>query len=166
MVVARSAAVKKTADAVDARPTPSSPSVGEHECGGSSRSTRVPRANALYRDSRLRASRFENDSVGRRLPRSRGGPFAMEKGKAARTFRELTTASPQAPVGLTPISPDLPGPGVYFLVSVWPPHVLDPLDPATPEWLRRKRAGRFGNLSGNTRSLPVRIEIGPVSDGQ
>lgn len=95
-----------------------------------------------------------------------GGPFAMEKGKAARTFRELTTASPQAPVGLTPISPDLPGPGVYFLVSVWPPHVLDPLDPATPEWLRRKRAGRFGNLSGNTRSLPVRIEIGPVSDGQ
>jgi hypothetical protein len=66
-----------------------------------------------------------------------GGPFAMEKGKAARTFRELTTASPQAPVGLTPISPDLPGPGVYFLVSVWPPHVLDPLDPASPEWLRR-----------------------------
>ena len=38
------------------------------------------RANALYRDSRLRASRFENDSVGRRLPRSRWGTLCNGEG--------------------------------------------------------------------------------------
>ena len=57
------------------------------------------------------------------------GPFAIEKGKAARTFRELTTASPPVPFGITPIPADLPGPGLYYLVSVWSPHVLDPLNP-------------------------------------
>ena len=131
MVVARSAAVKKTADAVDARPTPSHPQwenmnaevpLAQLEC-------REPMPSIEIQDSEhhvLRTIPLGGDCLGHG-----GGPFAMEKGKAARTFRELTTASPQAPVGLTPISPDLPGPGVYFLVSVWPPHVLDPLDPAT-----------------------------------
>jgi hypothetical protein len=49
-----------------------------------------------------------------------GGPFAMEKGKAARTFRELTTASPQAPVGLTPISPICRGQACTFSLVYGP----------------------------------------------
>jgi hypothetical protein len=95
------------------------------------------------------------------------GPFATEKGKAVRTFRELTTASTSVPFGITPIPADLPGSGVYYLVSVWSPHVLDPLDPldpATPEWFRKNHAGRFGSLYTTTRSLPVRIEIVPSSN--
>ena len=60
------------------------------------------------------------------------GPFAIEKGKAARTFKELTTASPPVPFGITPIPADLPVSGVYYLVTVWSPHVLDPLDPLDP----------------------------------
>jgi hypothetical protein len=92
------------------------------------------------------------------------GPFAIEKGKATRTFFELTTASRPAPPGITPIPPDLPGPGVYYLVSVWSPHILDPPDPTTPEWFRQKHAGRFGSFYATARSVPVRIEIARRSD--
>jgi hypothetical protein len=43
------------------------------------------------------------------------GPFTVQKGKAQRTFRELTTMSTRT---------GLPGPGVYYLVSVWSPFQL------------------------------------------
>ncbi len=95
------------------------------------------------------------------------GPFVIEKGKAAHAFFQLTTESPSVPFGITPIPADLPGSGVYYLVSVWSPHVLDPLDPldpAIPEWFRKNHAGRFGSLYTTTRSLPVRIEIVPSSN--
>jgi hypothetical protein len=93
------------------------------------------------------------------------GPFVIEKGKAGRTFTELTTASPPVPSGITPIPADLPVSGAYYLVTVWSPHVLDPLDPldpAPPEWFHK--AGRFGSLYTTTRSLPLRIEIMPIGN--
>jgi hypothetical protein len=95
------------------------------------------------------------------------GPFVIEKGKTARTFFQLKTEPPSVPLGITPIPADLPAPGVYYLVSVWSPHVLDPfdpVDPAIPEWFRKNHAGRFGSLYTTARSLPVRIEIVPSSD--
>jgi hypothetical protein len=89
------------------------------------------------------------------------GPFGIEKGNAQHIFAELKNSS-SAALPWAPIIPgDLPGPGVYYLVSVWSPHVLDPPDPATPEWFRKNHAGRFGDLYATARSLPVRIEIVP-----
>ncbi len=69
------------------------------------------------------------------------GPFGIDHGKPQRAFYELTTT-------------ELPHPGVYYLVSVWSPHVL--YGEAEPS---RRRAGKFGGVYSTARSLRVRVEI-------
>jgi hypothetical protein len=92
------------------------------------------------------------------------GPFAIEKGKAARAFLELTTAPAPVPSGVTPIPGDLPGPGVYYLVSVWSAYALQLPDPESAKVMGRSREGSFGGLYATARSLPVRVEILPDSN--
>lgn len=81
------------------------------------------------------------------------GPFTIAKGTAQHEFGELTTVSP----------PILPGPGIYYLVSVWSPHVLDTSEPESNGDLRLS-AGRLGDVYATTRSLPVRIEVVPSTN--
>lgn len=71
------------------------------------------------------------------------GPGAIAKGATRHEFRELTTTPPPVPAYVTPIPSVLPGPGVYYLVSVWSPRVL----------------AQFGEVYATARSQPVRIEI-------
>jgi hypothetical protein len=93
------------------------------------------------------------------------GPFSIPKGEAQRAFIELATEYP------TTVLPNtyyfngdgttiLPGPGVYYLVSVWSPRVLDTSDEAdkTP---RIGSGFRFGKVYATVRSLPVRVEVTP-----
>jgi hypothetical protein len=90
------------------------------------------------------------------------GPFGIAKGAPQRNFREIMTASPPTPPFVTPIQPNLPGPGVYYLVSVWSPRVLD-LSDAEDKSIPRVGAGRLGSVYATARSLPVRVEVVPSS---
>ena len=90
------------------------------------------------------------------------GPFAIGNGTAQHQFRELTTASLPSPPGVTSIPPIFPGPGVYYLVSVWSPRVLD--TPDTPSSSVGPGNGQLGKVYGTARSLPVRIEVVSGSD--
>jgi hypothetical protein len=78
-------------------------------------------------------------------------------GKAQRTFIELAAAPPTTPMPFTDVLADLPGPGVYYLVSVWSPRILEPPDPDTPKISRIHTSGRFGKVYAT--SLPVRVEF-------
>jgi hypothetical protein len=89
------------------------------------------------------------------------GPFTIQKGKAQRTFIELTTTHPPMPPFITDVPADLPGPGVYYLVSVWSPRVLDAPDADTDKTPRIGSSGRVGKVYATARSLPVRIEVAP-----
>jgi hypothetical protein len=80
-------------------------------------------------------------------------------GKAQRTFIELAAAPPTTPMPFTDVLADLPGPGVYYLVSVWSPRILEPPDPDTPKISRIHTSGRFGKVYATARSLPVRVEF-------
>jgi hypothetical protein len=53
------------------------------------------------------------------------GPFEIEKGKPHHIFREFATSSDRVPPSVTPAPAILPGPGVYFLVSVWSARILE-----------------------------------------
>lgn len=101
------------------------------------------------------------------------GPFSVPIGKAQRAFKELATAPasvvsafdyasplvcPQCSLTPTMIPPQLPGPGVYYLVSVWSPHVLDTSD-ENPEVGPIRAQDRIGSVYATARSLPVRIEV-------
>lgn len=102
------------------------------------------------------------------------GPLSVPLGKALRAFRELTTGRVPSPpldyaapmaypqYSLSTIPSDLPGPGVYYLVSVWSPHILDKSEENSKVGLFR-RQGRIGSVYATARSLPVRVEI--ESDG-
>lgn len=81
------------------------------------------------------------------------GPFEIAKGKPWHIFREFTTAS-------DPVPATLPGPGVYFLVSVWSPRVLEKSD-AESSPHRMMSAGKMGAAYAVARSAPVRIEVVP-----
>ncbi len=72
------------------------------------------------------------------------GPFTIEKGKAQHDFRELSLTEP----------------GVYYLVSVWSPRVLEAV-PDTETKRPRIGGGSFGSIYATARSLPVRIEVVP-----
>ncbi len=87
------------------------------------------------------------------------GPSKIEKGRALRSFIELTTSPPTPPRFLTDVAGELPGPGVYYLVSVWSPRVLDPPDANTVRTPRS--SGRFGGVYATARSLPVRVGVAP-----
>lgn len=89
------------------------------------------------------------------------GPFTLPKGKAQRFFRELTTVSPPMPTGITPGRADLPGLGVYYLVSIWSPRVLElPPDTAAPGIVPLKSSSaHIGGVYAIARSQPVRIEV-------
>ena len=93
------------------------------------------------------------------------GPFAVEQGKRQRLFHEVTTDTVSEPYPGRTGAPDVPGPGVYYLVTVWSPVVLV-VAPAVPgETATSSRAGhggdRLGEIYGSARSLPVRIEVLP-----
>jgi len=104
------------------------------------------------------------------------GPIAMPEGKPRRTFFALSTESPATAVFDThPNTYDpltgttravLPGAGVYYLVAVWSPHVLEPFDPETNKTpvLPGMGEGQFGKIYATARSLPVRIELAPAND--
>jgi hypothetical protein len=91
------------------------------------------------------------------------GPFTIQKGKAQRTFVELTASHPTRP--RRPFYPevlvDLPGPGVYYFVSVWSPRVLEPPDAEAAKTPRVGDPGRFGKVYATARSQPVRVEFAP-----
>ena len=80
----------------------------------------------------------------------------MEKGKVQRTFIELATAHPTEISTFNDVRSELPGPGVYYLVSVWSPLVLE--SDAEPD-KRRIGSGHVGKVYATARSLPVRIEV-------
>jgi hypothetical protein len=84
------------------------------------------------------------------------GPFMMETGKAQRTFIELATAHPTEISPFNDVQGELPGPGVYYLVSVWSPLVLE--SDAEPD-KTRIGSGHVGKVYATARSLPVRIEV-------
>jgi hypothetical protein len=84
------------------------------------------------------------------------GPFMIQKGKAQRTFIELATAHSTQTSPLNDFRGELPGPGVYYLVSVWSPLVLEP--DAEPD-NTRIGSGHVGKVYATARSLPVRIEV-------
>ena len=84
------------------------------------------------------------------------GPFTMQKGKAQRTFIELATAHSTQTSPLNDFRGELPGPGVYYLVSVWSPVVLE--SDAVPD-NTRIGSGHVGKVYATARSLPVRIEV-------
>ena len=84
------------------------------------------------------------------------GPFTIQKGKAQRTFIELATAHSTQTSPLNDFRGELPGPGVYYLISVWSPLVLEP--DAEPD-KTRIGSGHLGKVYATVRSLPVRIEV-------
>jgi len=84
------------------------------------------------------------------------GPFTIPKGKVQRTFIQLATAHSPQNSPLNDFRGDLPGPGVYYLVSVWSPLVLEP--DAEPD-KTRIGSGHAGKVYATVRSLPVRIEV-------
>jgi len=93
------------------------------------------------------------------------GPFIIQKGKPQRTFIELATGhASMAAVGYGPAWGDLPGPGVYYLVTVWSPQVFDAYDESdnTPRIVGN--TGRMGKVYATARSLPVRVEVAPANN--
>lgn len=100
------------------------------------------------------------------------GPSANPKGAAQRAFFELATPHPATPLPtigepLPLFSGDeakLPGPGVYYIVSVWSPQVLDSPDAETDSGSEILRPSRLGKIYATARSLPVRVEVGPGND--
>jgi hypothetical protein len=84
----------------------------------------------------------------------------IQKGKAQRTFIELAIGHPTTP-RFSDVAADLPGPGVYYLVSVWSPRVLDAPDSDTDKTLRIFSSGRFGKVYATARSRPARVEVAP-----
>jgi hypothetical protein len=89
------------------------------------------------------------------------GPFTIEKGKAQRTFVELTTSHSATAIFHTYVAAELPGPGVYYLVSVWSPRVLGTPRLDTDKTPQIGGSGRFGAVYATARSLPVRVEVAP-----
>jgi hypothetical protein len=87
------------------------------------------------------------------------GPFVIPKGQAQRDFIELKTQSSSAPIFHMSYG-TLPGPGVYYLVSVWTPHVLELTDPHSDK-APLMGAGQIGKVYATARSSPVRVEITP-----
>lgn len=88
------------------------------------------------------------------------GPFTIQKGKAQRTFIELAIGHPITP-RFNDVTVDLPGPGVYYVLSVWSPRVLDAPEADTDKTPRIFNSGRFGKVYATARSLPVRVEVVP-----
>jgi hypothetical protein len=97
------------------------------------------------------------------------GPFEIAKDKPMHIFWELTTASDPVPpptvvppflppADLAPAPSILPGPGVYYLVTVWSARVLEKTDATAASHLV-KSAGKIGGVYATARSTPVRIEV-------
>ena len=87
------------------------------------------------------------------------GPFAIVQGTAQSEFRALAAGTLPSSNVFGLIAPPLPGPGVYYLVTVWSPRVLDTSD--THSSKVHMGAGRMGDVYADARSLPVRIEVVP-----
>ena len=92
------------------------------------------------------------------------GPFAVEKGKPLRTFIELLTAHSTKSHLVNSVKGELPGPGVYYLVSVWSPHVLV-IPPAEGNAnVLNGNSNGIGAVYATARSAPVRVEITPANN--
>lgn len=92
------------------------------------------------------------------------GPFAIEKGKPLRTFIELLTAHSTKSHLFNSVEGELPGPGVYYLVSVWSPHVLV-ISPAEGNAnVLKGNSNGIGAIYATARSAPVRVEIAPTNN--
>ena len=91
------------------------------------------------------------------------GPSPLEKGKTQRYFIELSTTHTRASRLTSDVVGDLPAPGVYYLVCVWSPRVLDTRKPETGKLMLPHSSGLFGKVYATTRSLRVRIEVEPIS---
>lgn len=87
------------------------------------------------------------------------GPFAFAPGTVQSEFRQLPAGTAPDVFGL--IRQSLPGPGIYYLVTVWSPRMLDTTDTAKQKF--NMGAGRLAGIYATARSLPVRIEIAPDS---
>jgi hypothetical protein len=89
------------------------------------------------------------------------GPFNVGIGNPQRTYIEVfTTESPGTPrFPFNPFRAVLPGPGVYYLVSVWSPRVLDTPATETGRTLGVRSSSRFGKVYATARSQPVRVEV-------
>jgi uncharacterized protein DUF4232 len=91
------------------------------------------------------------------------GPFKIPEGKAQRMFIELGTLHSGDPVHLS-LFFNLPGPGVYYLVTIWSPNVLEGFDPDAGPSPYIRAVGRFGKAYATARSVPVRVEITPATN--
>jgi hypothetical protein len=126
----------------------SSKRLGQAECG-------EPEPALEIQDSQhklLRTLPMESECMGHGW-----GPFAIEKGKAQHNFRELRTGSLSNPTF------DSLEPGVYYLVSVWSPRVLEAAPNTETERLRIGW-GSLGSIYATARSLQVRVEVVPSSN--
>lgn len=88
------------------------------------------------------------------------GPFVMQRGETQKGFEQLGTE-----FGTTNPNPfiagvKLPGPGTYYLVSVWSARSLDTSDENTSSNSIGPK-GRIGGVYATARSLPVRVEVLP-----
>lgn len=92
------------------------------------------------------------------------GPFTIQKGKAQKAFFQLTTVHPTTASFVTGVPADLPGLGVYYLVSVWSPRVLDAPTAETDKTPRIGSSGGVGKVYATARSQPVRVEVTPGSN--
>jgi hypothetical protein len=87
------------------------------------------------------------------------GPYVIDQGTAQSEFRQLPAGTLPSSNIFGLIAPALLGPGVYYLVTVWSPLVLDTSDAARNKF--PKAAGKLRDIYATARSLPVRIEIAP-----
>lgn len=90
------------------------------------------------------------------------GPYAIAEGTAQSEFRELPAGTLPSSDVFALIPQPLPGPGVYYLVTVWSPLVLDTSDTARKKF--PKGSGQLGEVYATARSLPIQIEIVPSTN--
>lgn len=88
------------------------------------------------------------------------GPFLIKQGEPHREYRELGTTGESMKQRFF-YADILPGPGVYYLVTLWTPRVLEKIDPESDAHRGHRAEGKVGRPYGIARSLPVRIEVLP-----
>ena len=87
------------------------------------------------------------------------GPIAIRQGAEQRMLWQLGTVPGSVPLYGMPGEAKLTVPGVYYLVTVWSPVLLEPYPkPDSSETMTMGR-GRLGAVYATARSMPVRVEI-------
>jgi hypothetical protein len=88
------------------------------------------------------------------------GPFVIKQGEPHREYRELGTTAESMKARFF-YADNLPGPGVYYLVTVWTPRILERIDLESDAHRWSRAEGKVGGSYGIARSLPVRIDVLP-----